>query len=200
MNPAERMRAISKGISKELRHVAHPNMHSDGYLPLADLLNTVTLGDLWSSQEDVRRVIRGEGENWKRRFGIGVIEQSSEIAVRACQGHSAKSGIRDYVLPVIEGLGVLMHGATLSAAKQIAKEGFPRQGRFHIHFYECDMGGKPLIRKERVRASSEAIIVVAAGRCENLGIVFYRAPNGVILSAGLSGITPPDCVLCKTSP
>ena len=89
-----------------------------------------------------------------------------------------------------------MHGTTLPAAKQIVKEGPPRQGRLHIHFYECDMGGKPLIRKERVRASSEVIIVVAAGKCGNLGIAFYRAHSGVILSAGLSGIAPPDCFLC----
>ena len=57
-------------------------------------------------------------------------------------------------------------------------------------------GGKPLVRGGKVRASSEVIAIVAAVKCENLGIVFYRAPNGVILSAGLRGIAPPERFLC----
>ena len=62
MNPAYRMRAISKGMSKELRHIAHPSMRDDGYLPTTDLLNTDTLRELWATQDDIRRVVRFEGE------------------------------------------------------------------------------------------------------------------------------------------
>ena len=89
-----------------------------------------------------------------------------------------------------------MHGTSLSAAKQIAQEGLCRQDRLHIHFYECDLGVKPLNRGEYVRASSEVIIIASAEKCENLGIVFYRAPNGVILSEGLSGIISSERFLC----
>ena len=196
MNPADRMRAISKGMSKELRHVSHPNMRKDGYLPMTDLLNTETLRDLRATQKDVRRVVRDEGGNWKKRFELGAMELTNDISVRACQCHSAKYGVRDDVLPATEGLGVLMHGTSLSAAKQIAQEGLCRQDRLHIHFYECDLGGNPLSSRESVRGSSEVIIIVSEEKCENLGIVFYRAPNGVILSAGLSGITPSGRFLC----
>ena len=68
------------------------------------------------------------------------MEHSSEISVRACQGNSAKSGVIADVIPAIEGLGVLAHGATLAAAEIIAKDGLSRQGRLRMHFYDCDMG------------------------------------------------------------
>ena len=86
MNPADRMRAISKGMSEELRHVAHPKMLDDGYMPITDLLNAETLLDFWATQDDVRRIVRGEGKQWKKRFELGAMEHSSEISVRACQG------------------------------------------------------------------------------------------------------------------
>ena len=60
----ERMRAISRGMDKEFRHVGHPTMQSGVYLPLVDLLNAETLRELWETQDDVREIAR-----WAARTG-----------------------------------------------------------------------------------------------------------------------------------
>lgn len=57
----------------------------------------------------------------------------------------------------------------MGRAKAIAREGLPSCQRRHIHFYECGREGN-LSGGRNVRIGSD------------VGIVFYSAPNGVILS------------------
>ena len=49
-NPRERMRAISKAMSKELRHGEQPDRQYDGFMPLESLLGTPSSKELFATQ------------------------------------------------------------------------------------------------------------------------------------------------------
>ena len=195
-NPSERLRALSKAMSKELRHENHDDRQRNGFMPMASLLNARSIRELFGTQEDVRKIVRGEGSNHKMRFEIGAMSDEMTVAIRASQGHSYSSGAADDVLPVAENLLTVIHGTTLEAAKSIIQSGISRGSRNHVHFYESDLEGRPEPCEPRVRLMSEVIVVVSAEKCERYGMVFYRAPNGVIVTTGVNGVVPPECILC----
>ena len=196
-NPKERLRAISKCMSRELRHIDHEMMQKDGFMPLSELLITPAMVDLFATREDVRKVIRGCGGNNKMRFEMGLMKDQKTTAIRACQGHSTSSGVADDSLPIAEGLTTLIHGTTYKAARKIVQEGISKMGRLHVHFYESDLEGRPLPIHPKVHLTSEVIVVVSAEKCERFGLVFHRASNGVILTnGGDDGYVPPESVLC----
>ena len=163
---------------------------------MSDLEATESLVELYAKQEDIRHVVRGLGGNNKLMFEIGAMEDNVTVAIRAAQGHSHGSGVSDDVLPAAEDLLTLVHGATLKAAKSIAVEGIMRGDRIHVHFYESDSEGRPVDSTPPVRLTSEVIVAVSAEKCERSGLVFHRAPNGAILTAGLDGVVPAECILC----
>ena len=70
MSPKERMRALSKGVSTELRHVFRDSMQNDVFMPIGDLIDTPTLIGLRADREDIRGIVRGEGGNDKKRFEL----------------------------------------------------------------------------------------------------------------------------------
>ena len=152
--------------------------------------------DLFSVQDDVRRIVLGDGGNRKLRFEMEAMGDQVTVAVRASQGHIEASGVADDVLPVVEGLVTIAHGETLDASHSIVHEGISKSGRLHVHFYESDPEGMPIRSAPPVRMTSDVIIVVSAERCERFGLVFYRAANGAILTPCLKGYVPASCVLC----
>ena len=79
------MRAISKAMSRKLRHEPHDSMQSDGFTPLGDLLNTAELRKLFASQDDIRRIVRGDGGNTKFRFEMGLMADRETVSIRAAQ-------------------------------------------------------------------------------------------------------------------
>ena len=62
--------AISKGMSKKLRTVNNLPRREDGFTHLEDLLNAETLSDLRATQDDIRKIVRGERGNWKKIFEL----------------------------------------------------------------------------------------------------------------------------------
>ena len=88
---------------------------------------------------------------------------------------------------MIASLEYVAHGATFEAAAQIVESGLYRQGRLHIHFYECDRRGN-IPHGMRVRHGSEVVIVLSARHCVDGGIVFYKAANEAIVSEGIRGV------------
>ena len=194
-NPRGRMRAISKALSRELRHVYHLSMQKDGFAPLGDVLGAADLCDLFASEDDIRKIARGDGGNVELRFEMGMMADQVTAAIRAAQGHGEASGVADDVLPVAGNLMTLVHGTTLTAAKSIVHSGISRSGRLHVHFYEIDLEGRPVSSTPMVRLTSEVLVVVSAEKCERYGMAFYRSPNGVILTPGLGGFVPNECIL-----
>ena len=94
-NPRGRMRAISTTMSRELRHEPHDSMQRDGIVPLKDLLDTEDTRELFASQEDIRRIVRGGGENSKFRFEMGMMGDRETVSIREAQGHIESSGVAD---------------------------------------------------------------------------------------------------------
>ena len=156
-------------------HVYRTSMQKDGFKPMNDLVDTPTLTDHRATRDDVRRIVRGDGGNDKR-FEMGLTNDGVTNAIRAAQGHSFRSGVIEDVLPVAEYMETLIHGATLDAAKRIVEEGIARQDRLRVHLWGSDMKGRPLVRRNKLRASSEAAAVVSSERCGRYGIVFIAHP------------------------
>ena len=171
-NPRGRLRAISKTMSRELRHQSHDSMRRDGYMPLQRLLAQESMQELFATQEDVRHAVRGLGEENKLRFEMGFMKDNETVAIRAAQGHSAKYGVGEDALPVAEDLMTIIHGTTLAAAKSIVHEGISKAGRLHVHFYESDLEGRPLVTVPPVKLVTELIVVVSEEKCERFGLVF----------------------------
>ena len=195
-NPRERIRAISKCMSKELRHQDQCHMQRDGFMPLDDLLKLESTTDLFASLDEVRRIVRGVGGNNKGRFEIGVMKDNHTPAIRDAQGHSQASGVADDILPLADGLVTLVHGATYKAARSIVKEGISKMDRLRVHLYESDLEGRLIRNDAKLRPSTEVIAVVSAERCERYGLIFHKSSNGVILtSGGEDGMIPADCIL-----
>ena len=70
---------------------------ADGYIALADILNSNEMRELGTSRAEVKRIVQGEGRNHKMRFEIGRMKDGRE-ALRTSQGHSAGSGVTsDYL-------------------------------------------------------------------------------------------------------
>ena len=161
-HPRGRMRAISKTMSRELRHEPNDSLQRDGFVPLNDLLNTEDLRELFASREDIRRIVRGGGGNNKFRFEMAMLADRATVTFREAQGHIASSGVSGDISPVAEDLVTLIPGATLTEVKSIVCEGISRVGRLRVHFYESGLEGRPTEAAPPVRLTSEAIIVASA--------------------------------------
>ena len=105
------MRAISKGISKELRHANRPDRQRGGFTPLETLLDTQSARDLFATQSAIRHIIRGDGGNHKLCFEIGATKGQTTVAIRSAKGHSAFLGVADDIVPVVGDLVTVAHGA-----------------------------------------------------------------------------------------
>ena len=173
---------ISKTTSGALRQRKHPRMGKEGWAPMRNILSLRGMLPLGVSVHDVYDVVAGKGENAKLRFELS----ADKCMIRCAQGHSAGSGVRPECLPVAPNVQYVIHGASLEAAKQIAKEGLSRRDRLHIHFYECDKRGQ-IFGDQDVRCGPDGAIAISPKQCRDDGIVFYRPRNHVILSEGING-------------
>ena len=117
------MRAISKAMSKELRHENHVDRQRGGFMPLATLLEAPSIRELFATRREILQIVRGDGGNHKLRFEMRSMQDKTTVSVRASQGNSASSGVADDMLPVADDLVTLFHGATLVAAHSIVHDG-----------------------------------------------------------------------------
>ena len=104
-DPKERIRAISKSMSRELRRGNHPSRQRDGCAPLSNSQETRYFGALYAKQSDFRIIVRGVGGNQKIRFETGVMEDKEAAAIRESEGDIQPSGAGEHALPAEEGLG-----------------------------------------------------------------------------------------------
>ena len=185
-NPRGRMRAISKLLPRELRHRDQPGRR-DGFTPLETAPGLPSMGKLFANQGDVRNIVRCGGDNLRLRFGMGAMSYQMTGAIRAAHGHIESSGVSGNVLPVAGDFIAIAHDATLRASHSIARAGISKAGRLQVHFYESDLEGRPDPPLSDGALTSQLIIVAPAEKCERFGMLFYRAPNGAIVTPGLNG-------------
>ena len=174
--------AISKAMSRGLRHYRMRAMNDEGWTPTQTLLGLGDLRALGAVVYDIYDVIGGAGGNDKMRFELS----RDRCQVRCAQGHSVGIGVSPDCMPKVTNIEFAAHGTRLEAATRIVVTGLPRRSRLHIHFYECDRKGN-ILGGQNVRCGSDVAIAISARQCMDGGIVSYRSPNDVILSEGAGG-------------
>jgi len=127
----------------------------------------------------------------KQRFQLS----EAGDAVRAVQGHSLPH-VRDDLLlePFVraEDLPQAIHGTYAEHLPSIRVKGLHKGRRNHIHM-TTDMPGASGVLSG-ARASADVFLYIDVPRAMAAGIQFFRAANGVVLSEGLDGVIPFDCI------
>ena len=164
----------SKRLSLILRHQpekAGLTLGEGGWVEVSALLAGLdTLG--WSmSAEDLHRIVES---NDKKRFTLS----DDGTQIRAAQGHSVE--IRSD-LAAIEPPGTLFHGTATRFLETILAEGLKRMSRQHVHL-SADI---ETATKVGQRHGKPVVLVVASGRMHADGLPFFRADNGVWLTASV---------------
>ena len=142
-NPRGRMGAISEALSKKLMRECRPEVQRAGFSPFHTVLKLSSMRELFSSQTDVRNIVRGDCGNLKLRFEMGTMSDQPTAAIRAAQGHSEASVGSYNVLPVAYDLITVVRGTTPREARAIVRGGISKAGRLRGHFYEIDLEGRP---------------------------------------------------------
>ena len=191
--------AISKRLSKILRHTAHkyPSLSMDnaGFVPLKSLLD---LREFRKLSIDVNFVEAMMESDPKTRFTL--VRRDGVLYIRANQGHSHAVSERISSEDIYTQIGteteipVAIHGTTMNAWETIRTTGLKRMRRSHIHFAPGIVGVDPEVRSG-MRQSAPVHIYLDVAKCFAKGIKFYRSANNVILSEGIDGVIPPDCFL-----
>ena len=143
-----------------------------------------------ATEGDIDGIVAGLGGENKFRFDRGTTTDGETHMIRATQGHSAESGVAEDASPVDEEVLYAAHDTSMEAARAIVVYGLNRFGRLHVHFHACDVAGR-LLGATQMRRGTPAAIVVSSAHAREEGLVFYRSPSDVILSAGEHGIIPP---------
>ena len=148
---------ISKKLSQLCRHDRRVFRQENGFVASTDILNAYRWPEysgLNVTRNDLDCVIRGGGGNNKLRFEWRTLDNGAD-AIRTSKGHSRNAGVTSDYLPVVNSPGLLAHGASLSNAEIICKEGLNRGDRLHIHFGRI-INGRPL----GIRPGSEVVIMI----------------------------------------
>ena len=121
---------ISETRSGAVRNRRMGEMGAEGWEPVNNVCKLSRMRGLNTTMGDIRLIVNGEGGNNKLRFELSRWGR----CVRCAQGHSSGSGVRPNVLPVATDLKYIIHGASLAAARCIAREGMRKGDRLHVHF------------------------------------------------------------------
>lgn len=177
--PGKRDIAISKSLSYLLRHGALKeklNIDQTGYIDIKDLLKHNRLKTNKVTLDDIYRIVEN---NDKKRFSI--VEREGKIMICANQGHSIETVNDSNLVQLTENTipHEIYHGTYKIKLPAIANTGgLSKMNRNHIHFASniSDISG--------IRASCNVLIYLNIEKCLQLGIVFYKSSNNVILTSG----------------
>jgi putative RNA 2'-phosphotransferase len=172
----------SKYLSWLLRHGAREEgvwLDEAGWTSLDEVLRVSGL-----SRQEIEEMVCNDP---KRRLQI------EDGRIRACQGHTPKSGV------TADGLEAswqpyaadapVWHGTSVAAAEQIAREGILPIGRTHVH---CAPARDSIVGK---RADVHLLLEIDPGKLKEAGLGLFVAPNGVVLARripreAISGLIP----------
>ena len=173
-------------MSGALRHRKLPGMTDEGWARARVLRHLKGMVSLGATFGDIQEINDGGGGARKLRFEIG----RDRSTIRFAKGHSVGSGVRPDCLPADLDLRYVAYGASLDAARQIAREGFPRCRRLQIHIYDCNRNGYAL-GGSNVRCGPDVAIVILERQCVDDGILHYRSAIDVALSECIDGVIGP---------
>ena len=165
----------SKRLSYILRHAPEEvglTLGEGGWVAVADLLTGLATKGWGITAEELNEVV---ATNDKKRFTLS----DDGLRIRAAQGHSVN--IKSDLAP-IEPPEFLYHGTATRFLDPILAEGLKPMSRQHVHL-SLDI---ETATKVGQRHGKPAILIVAAADMAKAGIHFYRADNGVWLTASIA--------------
>mmetsp|Transcript_5699 Transcript_5699/g.13118 ORF Transcript_5699/g.13118 Transcript_5699/m.13118 type:complete len:239 (-) Transcript_5699:342-1058(-) len=185
---------MSKAMSQILRHGLVEkglDYRPDGYVRVDDLRAVGRGGLQQVSLDDLQSIVASCA---KQRFSL--VQEGRTWWIRANQGHTVPGIDPDQLLtPVTDAaeLPVVIHGTYHKFLPLILEGGLCRMSRNHIHFAAAMPGEDGVI--SGMRSSCQVTIYLNTQSAMDLGCLFYRSANGVILSAGLGerGTIPASC-------
>ena len=194
MNPRGRMREIPKSTPIGSRHEHRPKRR-EADLRHWNFFGGAVVKRTFSSHHDARNFIRGDGGNLKLRVEMRTVSGNKTVAISASQWRIESSGVAGDALPLAEGLLTAIHGATLAAARPIARERWDiARWSEPCAFLRNRHGGRPCKSKTRVRLAPKVMAALSAEKCGLFGAVFRRSPDGLVHTPGIDGVAPPECI------
>ena len=165
---------LSRFLSLVLRHdpgTIGLRLDANGWADVTDLLEKAAAHGQPIDRTLLERIVV---ENDKKRFAFS----ADGMRIRANQGHSVSI---DLALPPLAPPPTLFHGTATRNLASIRASGLHGGERQHVH-----LSGDPVTAtKVGARHGKPVVIVVRAGEMAIAGHIFYRADNGVWLTAAV---------------
>ena len=195
-----RIVSISKNMSRILRHgtdgTDEPEIDLD--LPsgasalVADLLVRPTFARLSTTVEDVQACAQ-EKDN-SRKFRFDLYESRSWWRVGAFQWHTLQaSAIPEQSRRLTQRF--LAHATQVGSARLIAREGSELiKGRQEFHFAENHFNARQYEYLKDSGGKRGMWIILDPHKATQQGMQFRLLPNDVVVTTGVRGWIPPDCI------
>lgn len=181
---------VSKAMSYLLRHGALKEqvpIQDDGKMKMSDLVCWLQREGHHITSDTVVQIVK---TNAKQRYSYDSVSDM----IWAAQGHSMQMSVQ--MIPWT-GQVQLVHASYIDVMASIQADGLNRMERQHIHMIDPTAPGCwSLVRSN---ANMFVLIDVCKAR-ERYGISFQMSDNGVVLSEGLHGTIPTDCLTCVPAP
>ena len=162
----------SKLLSLILRHAperAGLRLETGGWVEVDALLRGLARMDVTLSRTELEAIVR---ENDKKRFTLS----GDGTRIRAAQGHSVDVEIaRDPITPP----DTLFHGTSTRTLPLIREGGLKPMSRQHVHL----SADRETARTVGARHGKPVVLIVDAAAMTQAGYEFFRAENGVWLTA-----------------
>ncbi len=172
---------LSKTLSWILRHGATKvglTLDSEGFIPVQTLLSLPEFRNC--TLADIQRVV---STNSKQRFALKNDPKTSQLLIRANQGHSLQVDnldIQEITNP--SDIPIVVHGTFKKNLQAIKKSGLSRMNRQHVHFASGLPGENDVI--SGMRKTCDVFVYVNMELALTDGIKFFLSSNGVILTPG----------------
>jgi len=179
---------VSRMLAALLRHRAEAErlaLTPDGFAEARQIVNLSNFQRLGVTELEIERLVMVGDQ--KKRFALKRRTEDGVLLIRACQGHTIKSGKDDGLLVRIlhpEAVGVCVHGTYMVNWLSIrASGGVSRMNRNHIHFApRLPNGDGDVI--SGVREDCEVVMHLNVASVLAAGLELFRSANGVLLSPG----------------
>jgi putative RNA 2'-phosphotransferase len=169
---------VSKFLSYVLRHRPDAigiELADGGWVDVETLLDAMTRHGRPLTRATLDRIAAGTA---KRRLEV------DGDRVRAAQGHTVPV---DLGLPPVAPPAVLYHGTVAEFLAPIRSDGLTPRGRTHVHL----SADRDTATAVGARRGAPVILTIDAAGMHRAGHAFYRAANGVWLTA----LVPPQWIL-----
>ncbi|CAE7239019.1 Trpt1 [Symbiodinium sp. CCMP2592] len=173
---AEEEGRLMKQMAAFLRHKGLRSMQSDGYALVDDLAKACH-----ADPEDVLEAARTPG---KQRFQT--LNDGSRFWIRATHGHSLKSvdATKGGLYTEIKNaLPLLVHAVAGDSLPIILANGISRNGKPHMLFADSDE--EPVLSLG-FQDSCNILVYINMAKALFAGIPFSRAPDGMVISPGIT--------------